>query len=57
MFSSFVAGVTVGDIGPKLGFQNADNGFLMFDHVRIPRDQLMGKYVEATNYFSPAYLI
>ena len=36
-------GVTTGDIGPKLGYQSKDNGFAAFDHVRIPRtDMLMG---------------
>jgi hypothetical protein len=27
--------VTVGDIGPKFGFNGVDNGFLRLDHVRI----------------------
>lgn len=36
-------GVTVGDIGPKFGFESVDNGFLRFEHVRIPRrNMLMG---------------
>lgn len=30
-------GVEVGDIGPKLGFNGVDNGWLRFDHVVIPR--------------------
>lgn len=30
-------GVCTGDIGPKMGFQSVDNGFLRLDHVRIPR--------------------
>ena len=28
-------GVTVGDIGAKMGYNGVDNGFLSFDHVRI----------------------
>ena len=28
-------GITVGDIGPKFGYNGVDNGFLKFDHVRI----------------------
>ena len=36
-------GVTVGDIGPKFGYEMIDNGFLGFDHVRIPRDQMLMK--------------
>lgn len=27
-------GVEAGDIGPKLGFHNVDNGYLKFDHFR-----------------------
>ncbi|GAB9464618.1 Peroxisomal acyl-coenzyme a oxidase, partial [Globisporangium polare] len=33
-------GVTMGDIGPKIGFNNVDNGYCKFDRVRIPRDQM-----------------
>ena len=36
-------GVTVGDIGPKMGFTAIDNGFLGFDHVRIPRTGMLMK--------------
>jgi acyl-CoA oxidase len=28
-------GITVGDIGPKLGFSSVDNGYLRLDHVRV----------------------
>ncbi len=28
-------GITVGDIGPKFGYNGVDNGFLIFDHARI----------------------
>ena len=34
-------GVTVGDIGPKFGFNMTDNGFARFDQVRIPRTNMM----------------
>ncbi|XP_075992719.1 acyl-coenzyme A oxidase 1-like [Anticarsia gemmatalis] len=36
-------GIKVGDIGPKMGFNTGDNGFLGFDHYRIPRDHMMMK--------------
>ncbi|KAF9423220.1 hypothetical protein HW555_001289 [Spodoptera exigua] len=36
-------GITVGEIGPKMGFNTADNGFLGFDHYRIPREHMMMK--------------
>ncbi|KAJ8555099.1 hypothetical protein K7X08_001597 [Anisodus acutangulus] len=52
-------GITVGDIGMKFGngaYNTMDNGVLRFDHVRIPRDQMLmrvsqvtkeGKYVQS----------
>lgn len=43
-----VAGVTVGDIGPKFGFNGVDNGYLRMDHVRIPRDHMMMRFSRVT---------
>ena len=37
-------GITVGDIGPKFGYEEADNGYLRFDHVRIPRENMLMRY-------------
>jgi acyl-CoA oxidase len=37
-------GVEVGDIGPKMGYNGVDNGFLRFDHVAVPRDAMLMKY-------------
>lgn len=39
-------GVTVGDIGPKFGYDETDNGFLKFDKVRIPRVNMLMKYAQ-----------
>ncbi|KAJ7299812.1 hypothetical protein O6H91_Y145000 [Diphasiastrum complanatum] len=44
-------GITVGDIGVKFGnggYNAMDNGFLRFDHVRIPRDNMLMKLSEVT---------
>ena len=41
-------GVTVGDIGPKMGYYGMDNGFLAMDNVRIPRDQMLMKHSQAS---------
>jgi len=41
-------GITVGDIGPKFGFNAVDNGFLKFDHIRIPRDQMLMRFAAVT---------
>ncbi|KAK5579484.1 hypothetical protein RB653_009167 [Dictyostelium firmibasis] len=37
-------GITVGDIGPKLGFNSLDNGYLRLDHVRIPRENMLSRF-------------
>ncbi|KAI9495329.1 acyl-CoA dehydrogenase/oxidase C-terminal [Zychaea mexicana] len=37
-------GITVGDLGPKFGFNSVDNGFIMFDHYRIPHVSFLAKY-------------
>uniref|UniRef100_A0A1I7ZAB2 Acyl-coenzyme A oxidase n=1 Tax=Steinernema glaseri TaxID=37863 RepID=A0A1I7ZAB2_9BILA len=34
-------GITIGDIGPKFGINTIDNGFLRFDHFKIPRSNMM----------------
>lgn len=42
-------GVVVGDIGPKFGFDEVDNGFLKLDSVRIPRENMLMKYAKVEN--------
>jgi len=37
-------GITVGDIGPKFGYHTQDNGFLRFDHFRVPRENMLARY-------------
>lgn len=39
-------GIELGDIGLKLGYNETDNGFARFDHVRIPRENMLMKNVE-----------
>lgn len=34
-------GCTIGDIGNKMGYNAVDNGFLRFDHVRVPRRAML----------------
>lgn len=38
-------GVQVGDIGTKLGYNVMDNGWLIFNQVRIPRENLLSRFV------------
>ena len=37
-------GITIGDIGPKFGYEEVSNGYLRFNHVRIPRDNMLMRY-------------
>lgn len=37
-------GIKVGDIGPKLGYHTTDNGYLMFNQVRIPRTNMLARF-------------
>jgi acyl-CoA oxidase len=41
-------GIEVGDIGPKIGYANKDNGYLRFTHVRIPSFNMLAKYIKVT---------
>eukprot|EP00210_Caulerpa_lentillifera_P003885 g3712.t1 len=41
-------GITVGDIGPKFGYNAVDNGYLRFDHVRIPREDMLMRFAKVT---------
>lgn len=39
-------GITVGDIGPKMGLEHIDNGFLQLNHVRVPRENMLSRFAE-----------
>ncbi|KAG5191109.1 palmitoyl-CoA oxidase [Tribonema minus] len=41
-------GIAIGDIGPKLGFNSTDNGFMRFHRVRVPRDAMLMGVAEVT---------
>lgn len=36
-------GITIGDCGPKNGLNYIDNGYIILDNVRLPKDNLLGK--------------
>ncbi|MFL6090680.1 MAG: acyl-CoA dehydrogenase [Aeromicrobium sp.] len=51
-----VPGVTTSDCGHKGGLRGVDNGRIMFDQVRIPRENLLNRYgdvAEDGTYTSP----
>jgi acyl-CoA oxidase len=41
---TLMPGVTCGDIGPKIGYNNMDNGFAKFDNVIIPRRNMAMRF-------------
>ncbi len=48
-------GITISDCGEKLGLNGVDNGRILFDQVRIPRENLLNRFGEVTpmgNYSS-----
>ena len=51
-------GIAVGDIGPKYGYAPMDNGYMLFDHHRVPHSAMLSRYsqIDINNgtYFKPA---
>lgn len=48
-------GIKVGEIGPRMGFSTADNGFLGFNHFRIPRMNMMMKNAQVLKVNEPLF--
>jgi len=43
-----IPGVTIEDMGHRMGLNGVDNAKLTFDHVRVPRENLLNKYSDIT---------
>jgi acyl-CoA oxidase len=41
-------GIAVGDIGPKYGYASMDNGYMLFDHFRVPKSALLNRYIDVS---------
>lgn len=41
-------GITIEDNGDKMGLNGVDNGRIWFDHVRIPRENMLNRFAEVT---------
>lgn len=39
-------GITIGEIGNKLGMNTVNNGFLGFDNVRVPLKVIFGLFLK-----------
>lgn len=53
---NLMPGVRTADNGPKMGLNGVDNGQIWFDHVRVPRGNLLDKYAQVDpsgRYSSP----
>ena len=42
-------GIAVGDIGPKYGYASMDNGYMLFDHYRVPKSAMLSRYAEVSD--------
>ncbi|XP_004864495.1 peroxisomal acyl-coenzyme A oxidase 2 isoform X2 [Heterocephalus glaber] len=43
---SLLPGIAAGNIGPNMDLENADNGFLRLDHVRVPRENMLNRFAQ-----------
>lgn len=41
-------GVTIADNGTKMGLNGVDNGRIWFDHVKVPRTELLNRFADVT---------
>ena len=41
-------GIEVGDIGPKIGYNAKDNGYLIMNKVRIPKKNMLRRFISIT---------
>ncbi|KAF1921837.1 acyl-coenzyme A oxidase 1 [Ampelomyces quisqualis] len=47
--------IHIGDIGPKFGYNTMDNGFLLFNHVKVPHISMLARFSHvdpSTNKFA-----
>lgn len=43
-----LAGIRIGDCGGKMGLHGVDNGWIQFDHVRVPRFHMLRRFASVT---------
>jgi len=46
--SRVLDGITIEDDGLKMGLNGVDNGRITFDHVRVPRENLLNRFADVT---------
>jgi acyl-CoA oxidase len=43
-----LAGIQIGDIGPKIGFSTKDNGYLLMKNIVIPKSYMLRRFVSVS---------
>ena len=43
-----LSGLTIGDCGPKEGLNGIDNGWMLFNHYRVPYDALLDRFSQVS---------
>lgn len=43
-------GIVIGDIGPKYGYASMDNGYMLFNKVRVPHSAMLARYQRVDPY-------
>ncbi|KAG9186364.1 acyl-CoA oxidase [Alternaria panax] len=41
--------IAVDDIGPKYGYASMDNGYMLFDHFRVPKSAMLSRYAKVSD--------
>jgi acyl-CoA oxidase len=41
-------GIIIGDCGRKMGLDGIDNGFIIFNNFRIPRENLLNRFSDVS---------
>lgn len=52
-----LAGIRVGEIGAKMGLNMINNGFIGFNHVRIPRRHLLMKHAQVLEVHNSRFIL
>lgn len=48
-------GIKIGEIGARMGLNSVNNGFLGFEHVRIPRRHMLMKHAQVLEVRTHTY--
>ncbi len=46
--NALLPGIEIGDCGLKIGWNGVDNAWIKFNHVRIPRENLLNRFADVS---------